>query len=37
MTAKRTDNVIYGRDALEFVAVAAQYCAFLEGSEGRDR
>ncbi|MCR4922368.1 MAG: DUF5063 domain-containing protein [Bacteroidaceae bacterium] len=37
MKAKKTVNVIYGREALEFVAVAAQYCAFLEGCEGCDK
>ena len=31
------DNPLYQRDILEFVTVAAQYCAYLEDSEGRSR
>lgn len=31
------EKPIYQRDVLEFVTVAVQYCAFLEGTEGKDR
>lgn len=34
---KETENPVYAHDTLEFVTVAAQYCAFLEQSEGRIR
>lgn len=32
-----SDKPIYQRDVLEFVTVAVQYCAFLEGIEGKQR
>lgn len=31
------DKLIYQRDIVEFVTVAVQYCAYLEGSERRER
>ena len=30
-------KVVYSRDAIEFVTVAAEFCAYLEQSEGRKR
>ena len=33
--ANRTENPIYAHDTLEFVTVAAEYCALLEKSEER--
>ena len=29
-------NIVYSRDTVEFVTVAAEFCAYLEQSEGRD-
>ena len=34
---EKDDRPIYAHDTLEFVTVAAQYCVFLEKSEGRGR
>lgn len=31
------ERAIYAHDTLEFVTVAARFCAYLEGSEGRGR
>jgi len=33
----RTSQVIFERNAVEFVTVAAEYCAFIERSEGQKR
>lgn len=30
-------NVVYNRDTIEFVTVAKEFCAYLEGMEGTDR
>ena len=34
---KQASQVIYERNAVEFVTVAAEYCAFIERSEGQKR
>ena len=37
MTTQDNTKVIYSHDTLEFVTVSAEFCAFLEQSEGRDK
>ena len=37
MTTQDNTKVIYAHDTLEFVTVSAEFCAFLEQSEGRDK
>lgn len=37
MTIQSNTRVIYSHDTLEFVTVAAEFCAFLEQSEGREK
>lgn len=37
MTIHDNMRVIYSHDTLEFVTVAAEFCAFLEQGEGRER
>ncbi|MBQ8969489.1 MAG: DUF5063 domain-containing protein [Bacteroidaceae bacterium] len=37
MNATEHKKTIYGRDVLEFVTVAIEYCAFLEKSQGRPK
>ena len=34
---KHTSQVIFERNTVEFVTVAAEYCAFIERSEGQER
>lgn len=34
---KRENEIVYSRNTVEFVTVAAEFCAFLEQSEGRKR
>jgi hypothetical protein len=31
------NSPVYGRDVMELVTVAVEYCAFLEGAEGKSR
>lgn len=33
---KDVQNIVYSRDTVEFVTVAAEFCAYLEQSEGRE-
>lgn len=35
--SKRENEIVYSRNTVEFVTVAAEFCAFLEQSEGRKR
>lgn len=37
MNANGMKNIVYSRNTVEFVTVAAEYCAYLEQSEGRKR
>lgn len=37
MTKKNTENPLYAHDTLEFVTVAAQFCAYLEQSQERTK
>ena len=37
MEAIGKKDVVYSRDTIEFVTVAAEFCAYLEQSEGRKR
>ena len=34
---KQPSQVIFERNTVEFVTVAAEYCAFIERSEGQER
>ena len=34
---EQNSQVIFDRNTIEFVTVAAEYCAFLERSEGKKR
>ena len=34
---KEEKSPVYGRDVLELVTVAVEYCAFLEQTEGKTR
>lgn len=35
--SKGENEIVYSRNTVEFVTVAAEFCAFLEQSEGRKR
>ena len=37
MEVDEKKNVVYSRDTIELVTVAAEFCAYLEQSEGRKR
>ena len=34
---KQKSQIIFERNSVEFVTVAAEYCAFIERSEGQNR